>query len=117
VGEFTLPYEVRWGNAVLPAGAYTITFESAYRPAAVRRVGGRSVLFVPTRLVDDARKDQGTALLITRGEHGGIVRSFNWVEGGKSFVYKPITKAERELLSRAGGMERVAMSSPGKPLQ
>jgi hypothetical protein len=112
VGEFTLPYEVQWGHAVLPAGSYRITFESAYRPALVRRTGGRGIVFVKAAFVDQAQRDQGTALLVSRGERAPIVRSFNWVEGGKSFVYSPISKAEQGRLARAGELELVTMSMP-----
>ena len=29
-GTFTLPYDVQWGKAVLPAGPYKVTFDSSY---------------------------------------------------------------------------------------
>jgi hypothetical protein len=50
--------------------------------------------------VDKARTDHPTALLISQRENQRIVRSFNWREGDKAFVYSPFTKAERKLLGQ-----------------
>lgn len=113
-GTFTLPYEVRWGQAVLPAGEYSITFDSLSRPARVTPATGRGGVFVMALAIDDASQDQPTALLVTRGERGRIVRSFNWREGGKAFVYKPFTKAERELLASASPAESVSIAMASK---
>jgi hypothetical protein len=44
---FTLPYEVHWGKAVLPAGPYSITFDSLSGPIIRTGTGGGGVLVMP----------------------------------------------------------------------
>ena len=44
-GKFTLPFEARWQNVVLPAGNYTISMPSATAPYTMFvRGGGKSVI-------------------------------------------------------------------------
>ena len=62
-GKFTLPFTVRWGGAVLPAGGYSLAMDSITGP------------FCPV-----------------------------W---GRRFVYKPITRAERDRLANLEQAEKV----------
>lgn len=109
-GTFTLPYEAKWGAATLQPGPYSITVDSVSRPAVVRSLAGGSAVFVMARFIDDAKKNSPSALVLTRGEgEQRIVRSFNWSDGGKSFVYNPITQAERERFAQTNGADEVAI--------
>jgi hypothetical protein len=108
-GSFTLPYEVHWGKAVLAPGHYTIAIDRADRPAAVSTPTGRIVAYVTARSFDDARKDAPTALVITKTESQRVVRSFNWREGNRRFIYRPFTAAERQQVARAAEVETVAI--------
>lgn len=107
-GSFTLPYEVHWGKAILAPGHYSITIERADRPAAVSTPTGRVVAYVMARSFDDAQTDQATALLITKAEAQRVVRSFNWREGNRRFIYRPFTEAER-VSANAGTFETVTI--------
>jgi hypothetical protein len=103
-GTFTLPYEVHWGKAVLPPGHYSITIveDDARRPALVSNtLTGQGSAFVMARGLGDALKGQPTALLITKMENERFVRSFNWREGNKSFIYRALTETERTQLGSA----------------
>jgi len=106
-GSFTLPYEVHWGKAVLPAGDYSISIEHADRPAAVRTATGRIVAFVMPRSFDDAHQDQSSALIITKAENQRVVRAFNWREGNRLFIYRPFTDAERRQSASGDASEAV----------
>jgi hypothetical protein len=108
-GSFTLPYEVHWGKAVLPAGYYSITIEQADRPAAVRTATGRVVAYVMARSSDDAHQGQPTALLITKAERQHVVRTFNWREGNRRFIYRPFTDVERRQSASADAFETVTI--------
>ncbi len=112
-GKFTLPYEVRWGQAVLAPGDYSITMESTSRPALITRLAGGGA-FVMTVGIESASKDHPTALLITKTENERVVRSLNWREGGKTFVYKPFTKAERRLYGTASISEALPVLTAQK---
>jgi hypothetical protein len=108
-GSFTLPYEVHWGKAVLAPGHYTIAIERADRPAAVSTSTGKIVAYVMARSFDDARKNQPSALVITKAESQRVVRLFNWREGNRSFIYRPLTEAERQQGADATRLETVTI--------
>jgi hypothetical protein len=109
-GRFTLPYEVHWGKAVLSAGTYSITMDSVRGPALVTTIDGRGRCLVRAAVVDSATDGLATGLLITRNEGERTVRSLNWHEGGRKFVYLPIKKAKRELIAEAKDLEAVPIS-------
>ena len=99
-GTFTLPYDVQWGKAVLPAGPYTVTFDSLHGPAIVRTSTGRGLAIVMARSVDKAMNDQPSALLITKIENQHVVRYLNLREADTAFAYRPFTKSERSLVGK-----------------
>jgi hypothetical protein len=101
-GTFTLPYEVHWGNALLPPGHYSIAIDDARRPALVSNtLTGQGCAFVMTRAIGDVMKGQPTALLITKMDNERFVRSFNWREGNQRFIYRALTETERTQLGSA----------------
>ena len=99
-GTFTLPYEVHWGQAILPAGGYTIRIDSRHTPAFVRNSAGHGRAILLARSVDDATKGGPTALRIVRRENQRVVQSFNWREGDMAFAYEGLTNAEGESLAK-----------------
>jgi len=113
-GSFTLPYEVHWGRAVLPAGTYLITIDSVRGPALVTTTDGRGLCLVSPALVDSTTEKRPTALLISRIEGERSVRSLNWREGGRSFVYQPSTKTKHALSARASDLDAVPIATARK---
>jgi hypothetical protein len=112
-GKFTLPYEVHWGAAVLPAGDYTVSMDSFHAMTLVRPISNTRSFY--TGLPVTANSDEGAAyLLITseKGEHR--VRSMNLPQMGKALIYEPLTKAEREQLAKAGKIETVPVFAARK---
>jgi hypothetical protein len=105
-GKFTLPYEVHWGTVVLPAGDYSITLESLSAPALVWSASGEIKMFTVPPITADSQKG-AARLYITFLQGERIVRSLNLPQNGRSLVYKPLTKAERELVAKAGQIETV----------
>jgi hypothetical protein len=108
-GTFTLPYETEWAGVILPAGAYTISFDSLSGPALLASATGRRTLVMPVS-ISDAAEDRPTALLLTRGEHRRVVRSFNWPEKSATLIYKPLTKAEQAVMADSGRTETLAVA-------
>jgi hypothetical protein len=104
---FTLPYDVQWGKSVLPAGPYTVTFDSLRGPAIVRTSTGAGRAIVMPVTLDKAMKDQPTALLISKIENQRVVRYLNLREADTSFVYRPFTKSERTLVGQLDESEVV----------
>lgn len=96
-GKFTLPYEVHWNHAVLPAGNYTITMESKHAPAIIRTANGDRSFYTGVPAVVGSEAGGASLLITTRnGQH--TVRSLNAPMLGTSFVFRAIPKSEREAL-------------------
>lgn len=96
-GRFTLPYQVHWDQAVLPAGDYTILMPTVHSPAIVQSANGKISAFVFTAISGD-REEGATYLTIVNRGGERKVASLNLPHSGISLVYVPMTKAERELL-------------------
>jgi hypothetical protein len=98
-GKFQLTSETRWGKAVLPAGEYSLTIDSTQQPfrMTVQAINGKaSAMTVAVSSTDAA--PGGSYLFITGSGADRTVRSMNLPQLGRSVVYEPLTKAERETL-------------------
>jgi len=74
-GTFTLPFEVRWGGATLPAGDYTLQVDSVSAPQFIRVQGeGKSVLIL-VGSHDPFAISNHSQLVLVETEHGYAVRS------------------------------------------
>jgi hypothetical protein len=106
--RFTLPFEVHWGAATLPAGEYSLAMSSIEGPLNVSDAQGRIRVRV-YGTPDSPTRTQPTSLLITRDGADRVVRSFNCQEWGRKFVYLPITRAEQDLLASGERVETVTV--------
>jgi len=88
-GRVTLPYEVRWGHSVLPAGDYLLSVESDRACVFVVIQGaksGRNVALLMPLYIDE---EKGTSALFIAGEgNQRVVQALSLAELGKSFVYE-----------------------------
>ncbi len=89
---FTLPYEASWGGVILPAGDYSLSFESmpswVQGPAIVLRQGERGVC-VLLPISGEERKSLGKSrLVILRGEEKAVVRMLYLSETGTEYRFK-----------------------------
>ena len=98
-GKFTLPYEVHWGHALLPAGDYTMTMEPFESAAQVRAANGKTQFIPVFPSISDSLKG-GTFLYITSNGGERTVRYLNLPSLGKALVYEPLTKPEREAMTK-----------------
>jgi hypothetical protein len=113
-GKFTLPYAVRWGQAVLPAGDYVIRMDSTASPAEISPANGSSAgVFTEYPLVEDSHMS-GVYLTITNNANQRRVRSLNLPQFGKAIVFSPLTKSEREALAKAGQINTVPVVTAKK---
>jgi hypothetical protein len=98
-GRFTLPYEVRWGQAVLPAGDYLLKFQDiGLRVFVVIRdaKSGKDVAFLAPLTNSDAKGASG--LLVAAEGNQRVVRSLRLAELGEVFDYEPtLVRAAREV--------------------
>lgn len=114
LGKFTLPYEVHWGQAVLPAGKYFIRMDSAAARPVVSSANGDRTVFTEAAIIADMEKGGGTYLTITAQGNERRVRSLNSPELRKSVIFAPLTKTEREVLAKAGQISTVPVVSAQK---
>jgi hypothetical protein len=113
-GKFTLPYEVRWGQAVLPAGDYVIRMDATASPARITPANGSSAgVYTEYPLVQDSHTS-GTYLTITHETNQRRVRSLNLPQIGKMIVFAPLTKGEREAYAKAGQINTVPVVTAKK---
>jgi hypothetical protein len=89
-GQFSLPYEVRWGQAVLPAGDYLVRFEDVKTRVFVviqDAKSGKDVAYVAP--VTNRGTHVASALLIADEGNQRVVHSLRLAELGEVFIYEP----------------------------
>jgi hypothetical protein len=113
VGKFTLPYEVHWNHAVLPAGEYSIRIDSRETPTVLHSASSNRSFFVAVPIIAKA-ENGGVHLLVTGRGQQHRVRTLNLPELGVSLVYDPLTTPELEMNANAGGMDTVPLITARK---
>ena len=112
-GRFTLPYEVHWGTATLPAGEYTITMDSLDSATLVQSANSNISFYTSIPVAQDSTKGSASLLITSfQGEHR--VRSMNLPQYRRSVIYEPMNKAEREQLAKAGQIHSVPVFTAKK---
>jgi hypothetical protein len=94
-GGFQLSRETHWGGAVLPAGSYEFSLESATpgAPVVIRQISGGFVgVFLPQTVVPDGTSDNSRLELVRRGEETFV--SSLYVKGLGSALKFVIPKAD-----------------------
>ena len=115
-GKFTLPFEVRWGDHVLPPGEYMLridTIASPVRAFVQAENGKREWVSVSTTVLADNEK-RPSALFMTLVGHQYRVRTLNLAELGKLLIYEPFTKRERQILNEARETQAVPIIAAKK---
>jgi len=109
-GKFTLPYEVRWGKAVLPAGDYSITISSGTSLpdfVTVRSKEKTAVILVGETSKCDAC--QGELLVVQSGGQRAIRELA--LPGYRSVFYHAKPDVPRDELGKEKGIERIRVAA------
>ena len=109
-GNFTLSHPVHWGQAMLPAGQYSIRFSSIHSPAVIRSMDGKIAAFVFTVRSADSEKGPSRLTIVTRGNERRVA-SMNLPDARVSLVYSPLTKAEQESLAKGDQIQNVPLTA------
>jgi hypothetical protein len=114
-GTFQLDEQVQWNGAVLAPGSYTIVIDTAQMPlrALVRSVDQKTAAYISSG-ISDGLKSQQSFLVVTGLGANRRIRSLNLPQLGKSLVYDPMTKGEREELARQQELQTIAVYSAGQ---
>jgi len=107
-GRFSLPYEVRWGQAVLPAGEYLLRFEDVQTRVFVviqDAKSGKEVAYLAPKTKSEAQGK--SALLIADKSNQRVVHSLRVAELGEVFIYEPALVRGAKDVREAHNMQTV----------
>jgi hypothetical protein len=111
-GKFTLPNDVRWANASLPAGDYTFSLSSTTMSGRVFLQGPNGGTFILTSMSD--KRNEGDASKLTIEHRGGIsfVRSMYLADLGVELTYRApgLPKKDVELAQGTVSTEQVLIA-------
>ena len=111
-GKFTLPNDVRWANATLPAGDYTFSLSSTTMSGRVFLQGPNGGAFILTSATDQRNEGDSSKLTIER--RGGIsfVRSMYLADLGVELTYRApgLPKKDVELAQGPASIEQVLIA-------
>jgi hypothetical protein len=105
-GKFTLPYEIHWNHAVLPAGEYSIEVDAKGMPAVLRSTSSGKSVNTNSPILADGEKGAACLTVTIRGNERRV-RSVNLPQIGMSLIFEPLTQTEREMLAKAGKIDAV----------
>ena len=97
-GTFTLPFEVRWGTAVLPPGDFSFKVDNTNYVITIRGENQAAMVISNERRIDN---HAGTsALIVARYGKRCTVRALRLAEQKVVFSY-PAPRGERPMLAQA----------------
>jgi hypothetical protein len=96
--KFTLQHQTRWGQAVLPAGHYVLTFDNNISNMLIVSDAKslQRVAYEPVNITQDSTGGESALLIAVRGSQQ-IVHSLRIAELGQVFVYDPALANGREV--------------------
>jgi hypothetical protein len=111
-GKFTLPNDVRWANATLPAGDYTFSLSSSTMSGRVFLQRPNGGAFILTSVIDNRNEGDSSKLTIEHRGGTSFVRSMYLAELGVELTYSaPKTpKQDVELAKGPVSTERVLIA-------
>jgi hypothetical protein len=114
-GSFTLPNEVRWANATLPAGDYTFKMDSAALPARVFLSGPNGNVIVLTSNTDKRAADGPSSLTIERRGGARFVSDVYLADLGLHLRYAmPKAPKDQEIAQGPATTEQVLLAMATK---
>jgi hypothetical protein len=114
-GTFTLPFEARWGQIVLPAGEYSFTLDHALVGSIVtiQAETGQTLGFVQTQGIYDRQTFDRSELILVRSGGNYTIRALRLAELGLTLEYS-VPKTEKQLITQAPRLlERIPVTMGG----
>jgi hypothetical protein len=114
-GKFTLPFEARWGQVVLPAGEYSFTLDhgTVGGIVSVREETGRAVGYVQTEGIYDRQTFDHSELVLVRSGENYAIRALRLADLGLTLEYS-VPKTGRQLIVQSPQLlERIPVAMGG----
>jgi hypothetical protein len=113
-GEFTLPSEIHWGRAVLPAGQYSFNLPSMRAPQIIQVRGEGVNVMLMVQAAGDRPTPTDSALVLVRQGDKSVVRSLRLAPLGTS-LYFAAPKGEAPTVAQVPGViQRVPVYTSSK---
>jgi hypothetical protein len=114
-GSFTLPQEVRWQGATLPAGDYTFSMKSVATPSRIILHGPNGFAFVTALVADsDDVSDRSVMTIVHRGGIS-VVRELYLAPIGLRLKYSvPKSQKDQELAQGPATTEQILVAMATK---
>jgi hypothetical protein len=103
-GSFTLTHQVRWQNAILPAGDYTFQMESLAAPARIVIQGPNGYQFI-SALVADQKVSERSMLIVENHGRSSVVSELRLAPINRILRYS-VPKAPKEVELAQGPVTR-----------
>src|SRR6202166_2341366 len=109
-GKFTLPFEVYWGGATLPAGDYTFEMESQSSPYTLYIRGQKSNVIIRAISADTGVVASSAQLDLVDIADVHTIKTFETPELGVTFSY--YTPKEKQMVHKEVRQERLSQTEP-----
>ncbi len=94
--KFTLPYQVQWGKAILPAGEYWFSLDPVTPSRLTLHGQGQAAVFLMPRRISEGNAGKMSVLVIERGGDRSTVRALRLAELNVVFEYVAPNTETRE---------------------
>jgi len=106
-GSFTLPHEIQWQRATLPAGAYTFEIKSLNGPALMTVHGPNGAQFIAA-LVSNEKSSEQSMLVVQQRGGKSVVSELYLAEVGRCLRYAvPKSREDAEIAQAPASAERI----------
>jgi hypothetical protein len=109
-GTCNLPFETRWGTAILPPGEYTVSVHSTSLPARVTVRGKNGSIFVTAQSLSQQSEANGKSFLLVGKWRRGVVRSLYVSELGMAFNYAAPKEETKAMTQEALLIQRIPVT-------
>jgi len=101
--KVTLPFEVRWGKTMLPAGEYRfVVFAGGSMLTVINAVGGKTSALAAPIAVDEVAFSDADSLLLTKDGGQWHVREVRLPSQGRTLAYEPRNRHGSKKVEQAG---------------
>ena len=109
-GKFTLPYQVQWGKAILPAGEYWLSLDPATPSRLTLHRQGQAAVFLMPRRITEGNAGNKSVLVIEPGGDQSTVRALRLAELNVVFEYVAPNTETREVKGNKS-VQEIAVSA------